>query len=331
VLATNLNRALTRHLGVDGEVRNLVRVTGGATKGTWIFEVAVRGVIQKVVMQLTNASEADDPFMSTKLTAEHDAMVLRAARRQGVAAPEVLAVFDPQDDLGTGHLTRWVAGETLAPKILKDEKFAFARTQVPTQCAQALAAIHAIPTSSLGFLKMMDAAIQWQRYRNIVDQHGVKMPALEWGLRWVQENLPEPVPLSVVHGDFRLGNLIIDDRGLACVIDWELAVQGDPMQDLAWLCLKTWRFGGALPVAGMGERESFYRAYEAASGKSVDPQRVLFWEAFGHVKWAIMCLSMGLGKPDAAQTSVSLEHSVIGRRIEEPLWDLMHLFEARGL
>jgi aminoglycoside phosphotransferase (APT) family kinase protein len=330
VLATNLDRALSRYLGADGEVRNRVRVTGGATKGTWIFEVGVGGVIQKVVMQITNAAETDDPFMSTKLTAGNDAALLRAARRQGVAAPEVLAVFDAQDDLGTGHLTRWVAGETLAPKILREEKYATARSVLPQQCARALAAIHAIPTASATFLKTMDAASQWQRYRNIVDQHGVKMPALEWGLRWVEEHLPAPVPLAVVHGDFRLGNLIVDEQGLACVIDWELAALGDPMQDLGWLCLKTWRFGGARPVAGVGEREPFYRAYEVASGTQVDPERVRFWEAFGQVKWAIMCLSMGLGKPDAPPGSVSLEHSVIGRRVEEPLWDLMHLLEERS-
>jgi aminoglycoside phosphotransferase (APT) family kinase protein len=267
--------------------------------------------------------------MSTKLTAGNDAKLLRAARRQGVAAPEVLAVFDAQDDLGTGHLTRWVAGETLAPKILKEEKYALARTQLPLDCAQALAAIHAIPSGSASYLKTMDAKAQWQLYRNIVDQHAVKMPALEWGLRWVKDNLPPPVPLAVVHGDFRLGNLIVDERGLACVIDWELAVLGDPMQDLGWLCLKTWRFGGALPVAGMGEREPFYQAYEKASGHKVDPARVRFWEAFGQVKWAIMCLSMGLGKPDAPPGSVSLEHSVIGRRVEEPLWDLMNLLEGQ--
>ncbi len=330
MLATNLDRALARHLGADGEVRNLVRVTGGATKGTWIFEVEVRGAVQKLVMQLTNAAEEDDPFMSTKLTAGNDAKLLRAARRQGVAAPEVLAVFDEADDLGTGHLTRWVAGETLAPKILREEKYASARAQVPLQCARALATIHAIPLDSAAYLKTMDASAQWQRYRNIVDLHEVRMPALEWGLRWVQEHLPEPVPLAVVHGDFRLGNLIVDEHGLACVIDWELAVLGDPMQDLAWLCLKTWRFGGAYPVAGMGEREPFYRAYQAASGKRVDPERVRFWEAFGQVKWAIMCLSMGLGKPKGPPGSVSLEHSVIGRRVEEPLWDLMQLLEEQG-
>ena len=330
MLATNLDRALARYFGDVGEVRNLVRVTGGATKGTWIFEVEIGGAAQKMVMQLTNASETDDPFMSTKLTASHDAAILRAARRQAVPAPELLAVFDPADDLGTGHLTRWVAGETLAPKILREEKYGFARTQLPQQCARALAAIHAIPTDSVGFLKTMDAHAQWQRYRNIVDQHQVKMPALEWGLRWVQEHLPEPRPLAVVHGDFRLGNLIVNEGGLACVIDWELAVLGDPIQDLAWLCLKTWRFGGALPVAGVGEREPFYRAYEAARGHSVDPLRVRFWEAFGQVKWAIMCLSMGLGKPDAPAGSVSLEHSVIGRRVEEPLWDLMQLLEEQS-
>jgi aminoglycoside phosphotransferase (APT) family kinase protein len=328
VNAANLDRALARHLGAVGAVRHLQKVTGGATKSTWIFELEHDSRTQKLVMQITNASETEDPFASTKLSAGDDARLLRAAHQQGVCAPEVLAVFDEADGLGPGHLTRWVAGETLAPKILREDKYALARQVLPEHCAKALAYIHRIPLTQTSFLKTMDARGQWRKYRTIVDQHAVQMPALEWALSWVEAHLPAPVPLTVVHGDFRLGNLIVNEAGLACVIDWELAVHGDPMQDLAWLCLKTWRFGGTKPVAGMGARQAFYDAYSQASGHQVDLGRLKFWEAFGHLKWAIMCLSMGLGKPGVDHQAVSLEHSLIGRRVEEPLWDLLQMIEG---
>ena len=326
-LNKGLPAALQRHLGAVGGPQNMFRVTAGATKGTWIFDASIGGSLQKLVLQLTTARAGTDPVQATKLTAEDDAAVMRAARAQQVAAPEVCAVLLEDDGLGAGHITRWVAGETLAPKILRDPAFALARSQLAPQCARALAGIHRIPAASVDFLLTMDPHTQWQRYRTMVDRHQVQMPALEWGLRWVYEHLPEPQPLTVVHGDFRFGNLIIDEQGLACVIDWELAAFGDPMQDLGWLCLKTWRFGGSQPVAGVGTRESLFQAYQQASGKKVDPKRVRFWEAFGQVKWAIMCLSMGLGAPGTAPGTVGLEHSVIGRRVEEPLWDLLQLLE----
>lgn len=328
-LQARLPAALERHLGVRGGPMNFARVTGGATKGTWIFEVERDGgVLQKLVLQLTTAEPSEDPLVASKMTAEYDAAVLRAARAHGVPVPEVLAVFDAQDGIGSGHITSWVAGETLAPRILRDDRFAQARSRLAAQCGEALAAIHRIPVESLPFLAVMDAETQYRRYRAQVDRHpSVKMPAIEWGLRWVRDHLPPPVPLTVVHGDFRLGNLIISEEGLACVIDWEITVRGDPMQDLGWLCLKTWRFGGARPVAGVGEREALFAGYERASGNKVDPERVRFWEAFGHVKWAIMCLGMGMGTPGAPAGSVSLEHCLIGRRIEEPLWDFLQLLD----
>jgi aminoglycoside phosphotransferase (APT) family kinase protein len=324
VIAAKLNRALARHLRATQPIANLRRVTGGATKSTWIFDLAAGEGSRRLVLQLTSAEAPESAFLSTKLSAPNDAQLLRIAHEHGVPVPPLLAVLDEHDELGPGHLTGWVAGETLAPKILRDACFLEARQRLTEQCAQALASIHRIACAATPFLQSMDATAQWQRYRRLVDHHQVAMPALEWGLKWVHENLPPPSPQRVVHGDFRLGNLIVNEQGLACVLDWELAVLGDPMQDLAWLCLKTWRFGGAHPVAGVGERSALFAAYEHAGGQRVDPQRVRFWEAFGQVKWAIMCLSMGLGR-------ASLEHHLIGRRTEEPLWDLLQMLKGEHL
>jgi aminoglycoside phosphotransferase (APT) family kinase protein len=113
-----------------------------------------------------------------------------------------------------------------------------------------------------------------------------------------------------------------------CVLDWEIAQIGDPMQDLGWLCVKTWRFGGRGPVGGFGAREDLFAAYEKASGVTVDPEQVLFWEAFGDVKWAIMCLFKAMAFSDGTEP-LSLEQAAIGRRIEEPLLDFLNLIEGR--
>jgi aminoglycoside phosphotransferase (APT) family kinase protein len=149
------------------------------------------------------------------------------------------------------------------------------------------------------------------------------MPAVELGLRWVAENAPAAPRSCVVHGDFRNGNLIVGDDGIRCVLDWELAQIGDPMLDLGWLCVKTWRFGGALPVGGFGRREELFEAYERAGGGPVAPAHVRFWEAFGCVKWALMCMQKGLAR------HANVEGVAVGRRIEEPLLDFLELITAK--
>ena len=89
---------------------------------------------------------------------------------------------------------------------------------------------------------------------------------LELVRRWLIDHRPPPVEPVVVHGDFRLGNLIVGDDGLRAVIDWELAHLGDPMEDLGWLCVKAWRFGQRPPVAGLGEYDELFAAYTEAGG-----------------------------------------------------------------
>ena len=75
--------------------------------------------------------------------------------------------------------------------------------------------------------------------------------------------------MSVRHGDLRLGNVIVDEHGLAAAIDWELVQLGDPLQDLAYLCLKAWRFGGPGEAAGLGTVDELITAYEATGGRPV--------------------------------------------------------------
>ena len=338
-------------LPIAGEPRNLTRLTGGATKSTWIFDadLASREILlsqaqpqlqsqprpqskeqpqqQRFVLQLTTASVDDDPQTRSKLTAAEDAQIMTAVRAAKVLAPKVYAVLDESLGLGSGHITGFIAGETLGPRILREPAYATARERLPADCAQALARLHQIAPSAMPSLLPRDAAEQWQRYRSQVDSYRVRMPAVELGLRWVAERLPQfalpPERLTLVHGDFRLGNLIVNPMGLACVIDWEIAGLGDPAQDLAWLAIRTWRFGGSQPVLGLGQRESFYDAYQRAGGAPVDRARVQFWEVFSNLKWSIMCIGIALGTPGSDRRLSSLEHRAIGRRVEEPLWDML--------
>jgi len=327
-----LEAAIARHLGAPGEVRELVRLTGGATKATWSFDAVVGDGTLPLILQQASAERVGAAPELAALVAggAQDAALLAAAARAGVPAPRVRIVLSPLDELGEGTVTERVAGETLGRKINTDARLLAVRPKLAAQCGAILAAIHRIDATGLDFLATQTAAQQLAAYRALADTYDHPLPALELGLRWVAENLPKTSRTCVVHGDFRNGNLIVGEDGIRCVLDWELAQLGDPMLDLGWLCVKAWRFGSTLPVGGFGHRDDLFLAYERAGGGPVDPAHVRFWEAFGCIKWALMCMQKGLGDLGAVPgTRRNVEAVAIGRRIEEPLLDFLDLITGR--
>ena len=322
-ISTALRAVLTRHGQGEGEVRNLQRLTGGATKRTWSFDWLVQGRAQPLVLQQVSGV-ATPSGGAPKLGAAQEAALMAAARAGGVPAPAVCLVLEAADGLGEGYVTAFVEGETLGRRVVHELALASARRLMANQCGEILAAIHRLPAPDLGFLQRLSPADELRVYGDSLARCGVRHPALAYAMRWIQENLPPPMPLAVVHADFRTGNLIVGAEGVRCVLDWEIARVGDPMQDLGVLCMRTWRFGGAGEVGGFGAREDLYAAYEKAGGCRVDPLRVRFWEAFSNLKWAIACVRRGTSlRADGRQASVEL--SAVGRRLEEPLWDFLSL------
>ena len=317
-----------------GELQGLTRLTGGATKATWSFDRVGRGgERQSLILQQTVARAAPSGAggkSAPKLTGSEDAQLMIAAREAGVPAPRVLHVLAPEDGLGEGYVTERVEGETLGKRVVGDAAFAQVRPRLAAQCGEILAAIHRLPTARVPFLARLTAAEELSIYAGLLAPYGFVHPALSYAIRWIGERLPPDDRVGVVHADFRTGNLIVHPGdGIRCVLDWEIARIGDPMHDLGVLCMRSWRFGGQGECGGFGSREDLYAAYEKASGRSVDPERVRFWEAFSNLKWAIACVRRGSSR-GADGRPAGVELAAIGRRLEEPLWDFMALAGARS-
>jgi aminoglycoside phosphotransferase (APT) family kinase protein len=216
----------------------------------------------------------------------------------------------------------FVAGETLARRLLRDAEYAPARAALPGQLARALAGIHGLDPEAPGLAFLArpadgeapaaaELARHEQLYRAVtLDPH----PALEIAFRWLAAAPPAPRALAVVHGDFRIGNVIFGEEGLRAVLDWELAHVGDPMEDVGWLSVRSWRFGAEKPVGGLCEREEFLAAYARAGGAPVDPAVVRWWEVFGNLKWAIICVMQARSFVDGNR---SIELASLGRRFVE--------------
>jgi aminoglycoside phosphotransferase (APT) family kinase protein len=242
----------------------------------------------------------------------------------------VLHVLEPQDGLGTGFIMDRIEGETIPRKILRDEQFADTRPKLPRQLGSILAAIHGLPPAQLPKLRRMTATKEIAELERDIRTFDWPRPVFELALRWLRDRDPgPPETITLVHGDFRHGNLIIGPSGVRAVLDWELAHLGDPMEDLGWICVNSWRFGEIdKPVGGFGSRQELFAGYQEATGRPVDPGRVMFWEVMGTLRWGVMCC--GMMQRFRSGPEHSIERAMIGRRASETEIDLLRLLAPRA-
>ncbi|WP_037517930.1 phosphotransferase, partial [Sphingopyxis sp. LC81] len=260
---------------------------------------------------------ADRPFGHVD-----EAALVMAAFDAGVKAPEVVGVLEPGDGLGTGYVMRRVMAEVSPAKILAGPP-----PSLLEDLGRELARIHGIPLDRVpAAIPLMDTAAALAELRSRFLSYGGDRPVIALAIRWCEEHLPEPAAPVLVHGDYRMGNVMVDSAGLAAVLDWELAHRGDAHEDLAFGCMTVWRFGALDKLAfGVGSLEDYFAAYEAAGGVPVDRTRFRFWLIYRTLWWALGCLQMGQMWRSGADRTV--ERVVIGRRTAEQELDLVRLLE----
>lgn len=298
-----------------------VRLTGGASYETWAF--ALKNNTGSNIPLILRRMPPGAVRLSYSTEPEVEADLFCLASDSGVPAPQIHYVLDPENDkLGRGFIAECVSGETLGGKIVHGSKFSKIRPQLARQCGEILARIHRMKAQNLSTMTVID---------QIEDLHcdylelDCRSPIFELAFRWLRNNATttqnEP---KLVHGDFRNGNLIIGNDGIRAVLDWELTHLGDPAEDLGWLTVNSWRFGEInLPVGGFGSLEDLLEGYVAGGGEDISVDRILYWRAFGTLRWGIMCGKMAMECGSAAGSR--LERVIIGRRMSEAEIDLLPL------
>ena len=308
--------------GIEG----LQRLSGGASQETWVFALLRRnGEPHRLILR---RMPPGDRFGDRVSGPELEARVIEAAVAAGVPAPRIRHVLAPGDGVGRGFIMDRIEGETLARRVIRDAVFAPARARFGVQAGQILAQIHGIDGAGIG-LREATPAGEITNLRALHAAAGQHRPVFDFALGWLARNLPPEVPPRLVHGDFRNGNLMFGPEGIRAVLDWEIAHRGDPMEDLGWLCVNSWRFGEIdKPVGGIADREILFAAYEQASGRSVDPAVVHFWEVFSTLRWGLTCAEM-VGWI-ARGEDASVERCMIARRASETEIDLLRLLLPLG-
>lgn len=255
-----------------------------------------------------------------------EAELLELASSAHVPVPKVIESLHSTDGLGDGYLMEWLQGETMGQRIVKLPELQSARENLAFECGQALARIHAIEVpnqlqEALHSVSPEELVREtWEAYITLE----TPQPMIDFTAQWLLNNLPPESDIALVHGDFRNGNLMVAEQGITAVLDWELCHLGDPMRDLGWLCVNSWRFGRRdLPVGGFGTVDELVAGYEAQAGTCIDRDALHFWEVFGSFWWSVTTL--GMAQTWRTGETPSVERPVIGRRSSEAQMDCVHL------
>jgi aminoglycoside phosphotransferase (APT) family kinase protein len=290
-------------------VSSMRLLPGGASKEAW----AVEADAERLLVRRAGGGVIHEGTLSL----ENEFQVLEAALEAGVKVPRPVAYLG---ELGgrEAFAMELIEGETIGRRIVRDPP-----PGLDVDLAEELAKIHAIPPERLPFLASGDVL---ERFEHELDTVGEPHPAIEYGLWWLREHRPEPLADVVSHGDFRLGNVAVSERGLSYVLDWEFAHLSDPREDVSWPLVRAWRFGGDERRLGGFARVGLYlETYNALTGRSISESDLDWWEVLGNVKWGIGCLTQSRRHLTGVDRSV--EYAVLGRMAAEMEYELLDLIE----
>ena len=319
-VSAGLQRVAARLRGPEAAASGIERVSAGASQEIWRFRIGSDAFVLRRAPPGLHA-----PGGTADMATE--AALIAAAAAAGAPVAQVVCTLTAADGLGEGFVSRFVAGETVGAKIVRDPAL-MRDGALGRELGAALARIHAADSSTAPGLQTVGIAATLDSLRRLHRQDPTPRPVVALALRWLERHRPsEPARPHLVHGDYRIGNVIVSADGLKAVLDWELAHAGDPVEDLAWITLPAWRFSAPQrEVGGVADEETFLAAYGAAGGAPPELERRRFWKMAGSVRWALICAHSALRF--AGGEDRTPERALIARRASESEFDLMRMLKT---
>ena len=326
-MTEELSKILAQKLdqeSIKGEILNLEPLTGGASKEIWKFELRSTESCERYILR--RGSGIEGPLA---IKTSDEAKIQKNVKKLGACVPEIVAVSNIDEPLGDAYIMKFVEGESIARKILRDEEYSTALEGLAFECGESIAKIHQADIKDFSFLPKKSAAEQINDLYKTYVSFGQPSPVFEYTYLWLNDQDFGDLDNALVHGDFRLGNIIVNSDGLQSIIDWELAHIGNPLQDLGWICGNSWRFGiSDKVVGGFGDLKDLLNGYNSVSNYQVTADNVKAWQVFGTFRWGVICLIQASAHLTGSVNSV--EKAAIGRRVSETEIDIVDLLFLEG-
>lgn len=307
---------------LNKKIKNLVPLTGGASAdiNRIIFEDNKEFIVRRSVVK-------DKAVMAIPKNME--AKIQKIVKEYGAPVPEIIMEFSEGAEIGEGYVMQSVGGETIPRKILRDDSYKNIRNKLPYEIGKSLAQIHKTKLEKLQDLEKNTFSESLEKLFIIYESFDQPQPVFDLAFKWLENQKILDYEEVLVHGDYRFGNFIISEKKLESIIDWELAHIGNPMEDLGWLCVRSWRFGNVNKrAAGLGDVDELIAGYEANSKIKIDKSQLDMWQLYGSLKWGIICMVQTFAHLGGAVKS--LEKAAIGRRVSETEFDLMNMIKNQN-
>ena len=307
---------------LNKKIKNLVPLTGGASAdiNRIIFEDNKEFIVRRSVVK-------DKAVMAIPKNME--AKIQKIVKEYGAPVPEIIMEFSEGAEIGEGYVMQSVGGETIPRKILRDDSYKNIRNKLPYEIGKSLAQIHKTKLEKLQDLEKITFSESLEKLFIIYESFDQPQPVFDLAFKWLENQKILDYEEVLVHGDYRFGNFIVSEKKLESIIDWELAHIGNPMEDLGWLCVRSWRFGNVNKrAAGLGDVDELIAGYEANSKIKIDKSQLDMWQLYGSLKWGIICMVQTFAHLSGAVKS--LEKAAIGRRVSETEFDLMNMIKNQN-
>ena len=274
-------------------------MSGGAVQQNWRLDVTVTGGPLTGTHAWVLRTDAAAP-LSVSLDRVAEFRCIEAAQAAGVKVARPIAVCDDAQLIGAPFAVQeLVAGNAQGRRIVRDPELAAFGEPLARDLGRQLARIHAIVPRD-GVLPFLPRPIGNPARRVVAQQRAVldgasaPRPALEYVLAWLDRNAPEPIATTLVHGDFRTGNYMVDAGRLTAILDWEFCHFGDPREDIGWFIARCWRFGNDDKVAGgIARFAALLDGYNDAASTRITAAEVQYFEVLAAARWASIALAQG--------------------------------------
>jgi aminoglycoside phosphotransferase (APT) family kinase protein len=294
-LADQLSAYLSRTTGEPVEVRNLARISGGASRETYRYDAVMGGGTRGYILR------RDPPGSLIDTDRRVEFLAIRSFEAKDVSAPRAILLEEQGAELQRPFFIMERVDGGTAPSAFQDDPYGAHAQAIGDRFFSIMGTIAGTPIDGLPILEVVDPPAPedcwrreldyWSDVIEVDEEH--PQPIVRAAIRRLRKDPPPPpVKLAIVHGDYRSGNFLHDGAGhIVALLDWEMAHIGDPLEDLAWAMDPLWTAIGETRVSGMVPRDEALAIWRRASGLEIDPKALKWWSLFASVKGQAIWIS----------------------------------------